>query len=115
MDIMATLQHVLGTLGFHQSVSDWIVLFGLIFARIVGAVSLTPFLGGRLVVSNVKVGLSVLIALLLFPSVVAQQVAPANPLVMIALVIKEVMIGMALGFITQIVLYAVQMAGALID
>lgn len=47
--MLAALQHILTTLGFHEDVSVFIVLFGLIFARLVSAITLTPFLGkGRL-------------------------------------------------------------------
>lgn len=114
MDLLAALQHVLGTLGFHRNISDFLVVFGLAFTRIITAISLTPFLGGQSVVSNIKIGLAVVITVIIFPALDVGP-APGNVALLIGLLLKEAIIGTIAGFLTQLFLYAVQMAGVLID
>ncbi len=115
MGLLAALQHVLGTLGFHRNFSDFLVVFGLAFTRIVTAISLTPFLGGQAVISNIKVGLAVVITAIIFPGINVQQPPSTNVMLLVALLIKEAMIGTIAGFLTQLFLYTVQMSGAMID
>jgi flagellar biosynthesis protein FliR len=115
MQLLAALQHVLGTLGFHRNVPDFLVVFGLAFTRIVAAISLTPFLGGQTVASNIKVGLAVVITAIIFPGLAVQDPPPANVILIVALLLKEAIIGTITGFLTQLFLYSVQIAGTLID
>jgi flagellar biosynthesis protein FliR len=115
MGLLDALQHVLSTLGVHRNVPDFLVVFGLAFTRIVTAISLTPFLGGQVVVSNIKVGLAVLMTVLILPGINAAEPPSTNVLMLVALLIKEAMIGTIAGFLTQLFLYTVQMAGAMID
>ena len=97
------------------NVSDFLVVFGLALGRVGSAVSLAPFLGGQAVSRNIKIGLSVVITALLMPALARGQTTPAGPLLVVALLVKEVMIGVTIGFVAQLMLYAVQTAGALID
>jgi flagellar biosynthesis protein FliR len=115
MDLLDALQRIVQNLGYRGNVSDFLVVFGLALARVVSAISLTPFLGGQAVASNIKVGLSVMITALLMPTLARGQTPPGDPLLVVALLVKEVMLGVTIGFIAQLMLYAVQTAGALID
>jgi flagellar biosynthetic protein FliR len=115
MGLLDALQHVLGTLGFHRNVPDVLVVFGLAFTRIVTAISLTPFLGGQVVVSNIKVGLAVFMTVLILPGINAPEPPSTNIMMLVALLVKEAMIGTIAGFLTQLFLYTVQMAGAMVD
>jgi flagellar biosynthetic protein FliR len=115
MDLLAELQHLLGTLGFHVSIQAFLVLFGLALTRIATAVTLTPFLGGQAVGPNIKVGLSVAMTVVLLPGLSVQQQPEISVPAFVALMIKEAMIGVTIGFLTQLILYAVQVSGALID
>ena len=45
--MLAALQHILASIGFHDDVGTFIVLFGLIVTRLVTAITLTPFMGER--------------------------------------------------------------------
>jgi flagellar biosynthesis protein FliR len=67
MDMLRALQDILTGLGVHTNVQNFLMLFFLIFTRLASALNLTPFLGGKALPSQVKVGLSVMIAVLLFP------------------------------------------------
>jgi type III secretory pathway component EscT len=118
MGIFQALQRILNSLGFHTDLAAFLVVFGLALARIVTAISLTPFLGGKPVNTNIKVGLSVVFAAVLLPGFRAQADAVAggtSPITFVALLIKEGMIGMTVGFLVQLVFYAMQTAGALVD
>jgi flagellar biosynthesis protein FliR len=115
MEFMDALQRVLQNLGYRENVSDFLAVFGLALGRVVTAVTLAPFLGGQAVAPNIKIGISILLTVLLLPGLAPGQPAPDNALVFVALLAKEVMIGVTIGFIAQLLLYGVQAAGALID
>ena len=115
MDLIGTLQRIVQNLGYRGNVADFMVIFGLALARVVSAISLAPFLGGQAVAANIRIGLSVMVTALLMPTLVRGQTAPGDPVLVMALIIKEAMIGVTIGFIAQLTLYAVQTAGALID
>jgi len=114
--MLAALQHILANLGVHADVATSLVLFGLVLTRLITAISLTPFLGGRSVGGRIKVGLAVVISVLLFPSVAPpDNLGEMNTLLVMCLLVKEAIIGATLGFLSQIIFFSVQMAGAMID
>jgi len=114
--VLATLQQVLVGLGFRGDIGSFLVLFGLVLARMSGAIVLAPFLGGRSVPSTVKFGVAIVISMLLFPSVAPQtSLGEMNTLLVMCLLIKEAVIGATIGFLSQLVFQSVQMAGAMID
>ncbi len=114
--MMEALQHLLATLGIHTELSTFLVLFGLVFARLAGAITLAPFLGGRTVAGRIKVGLAVMISALLYHSVAPDgNPGDLNVLRVMGLLVKEVTIGATLGFLAQIMFQSIQMAGAMID
>src|SRR5580765_6725344 len=110
--MLDTLQRILANLGIHTDVSTFLVLFGLIFARLATAISLSPFLGGHSVTGRIKVGLAMMTSMLLFTSVAPASVGDMNTVRVISLLVKEAVIGATLGFLSQIVFNSVQMAGA---
>ena len=67
MEILLALQSILASLGVHTDIQSFLMLFFLIFTRIAAALNLTPFLGGQALPGQIKVGLAVMIAALLFP------------------------------------------------
>jgi flagellar biosynthesis protein FliR len=116
MGILDVLTRLVHDLGYQGDVPGFVLLFGLALARIVTALSMSPFLGGRSTPSTVKVGLGVVIVALLYPGIAAPAAAtPINPMLGVALLVKEVLIGATIGLLSQLVFYAVQMAGVLID
>jgi flagellar biosynthetic protein FliR len=115
MNFLDALQRIVQELGYKGNITDFLVVFGLALGRVGSAVSLAPFLGGQAVSRNVKIGLSVVITALLMPALARGQATPAGPLLVVALLVKEVMIGVTIGFVAQLMLYSVQAAGALID
>jgi flagellar biosynthesis protein FliR len=116
MEALPTLQGLLASAGIHIDVQSFLLLFFLIFTRIISALSLAPFMGGQALPTQVKVGLAAVIALLLYPGLA--KVAgplPGSPLVYFALLGKEFVVGMMIGFISQMIFFGVQIAGIIID
>lgn len=113
--MLAALQRILSDIGIHTDIATSLVLFGLVLARLVLAISLTPFLGGRSVAGKIKIGLAVMVSLLLFPSVVPERTGDMNTLLVMCLLVKETIIGATLGFLSQLTFMGIQMAGAMVD
>jgi flagellar biosynthesis protein FliR len=113
--MLSALQHILANLGLHGEASQFVVLFGLIFARISIAVGLSPFLGGKTVSGKLKVGLAVGISAVLFENVAPNYPPSLSTVTFIWLLLKEVVIGATFGIFAQLIFHSVQMAGALVD
>jgi type III secretory pathway component EscT len=114
--MLPALQSILTGLGVHTNIQDFLMLFFLIFTRIAAALNLTPFLGGKVLPGQIKVGLAVMIAALLFPGLnKTAGPMPDNFLFYCALLGKEFIVGMMIGFISQMVFFGVQIAGTIID
>jgi flagellar biosynthetic protein FliR len=116
MPSLSALQSILNSVGFHHDVNTWLTLFTLVFARVAAAVVLAPFLGGASVPGQIKTGIALLLTLTMMPALVSNGTAlPPSGMVYLALLAKEVVVGSMIGFLSQLVFYAVQMAGTLID
>jgi len=90
--------------------------FLLIFARISGIFSTLPFLGSRNIPVLVKAGLSILFSFLLLPLVYSTNtVIPEKLLPYVLLVIQEFLVGLIFGYVSSFFMYAVQMAGHIMD
>ena len=114
--MLEALQRILTNLGFHLEINTFLVLFGLILARMATAITLAPFLGGKTVSGRIKMGLAILVSMILFPNVAPQtNLGDLNVIRVMALMVKEGLIGATLGFLTQLVFQSIQMAGASID
>lgn len=115
MDLLATAEHMLAAAGLHTNLPGFLALFGLALARILMAVTLAPFFGGQSVPGRIRVGLGVILTAVLLPGLQTTQSFNLSPLVFVALLAKEVLIGAVLGIVCQFVFYGIQMAGVLID
>jgi flagellar biosynthetic protein FliR len=98
---------------------DTIEVFFLVFVRVSTIIALLPVFGSTSVPPQVKVGLSLILSIILMSSM---PVAPAAALphgtpiaFLFLLVIKEVAVGLAIGFTTSFLFSAVQFAARLID
>jgi flagellar biosynthetic protein FliR len=103
-------------LGLAEFLQWNISLFLLIFSRWAGMVMIAPVFGARGVPAMVKLGLAVSLSFLLYPLLLDK--APSIPTEMIPLVgviIKEVLIGLTLGFIINLIMAIMQGAGQIID
>lgn len=110
------LQGLLYSAGLHVDMQSFLLLFFLIFARLVSALSLAPFMGGQALPSQAKVGISVITSVLLYPSLARiSGPLPDSAIFYFALLGKELVVGMMIGFISQMIFFGVQIAGIVID
>src|ERR1044072_9407820 len=114
--MLPSLQTLVTHLGFHTDVYSLLIIFSLTFARVAGAITQLPFLGAPSVPGQAKAGLSVLIASILLPALVGNGThTDITSGMFMALLVKELMIGLTLGIVAQLVFYAIQMSGVIID
>jgi flagellar biosynthesis protein FliR len=111
--MLLQLRHELGIqVGFSQV----LLAFALLLARILPSIILTPFLGGETVPPEVKLGLGLLLGLVLFPAITEQvRAVPVSGVLFLALMLKELFVGLTLSFVLGMVFDAAQMAGNLVD
>lgn len=114
-ELIQTFEQLWRSVGLGGDPMNHIAVFGLAMTRLVTALSLTPFLGGKIVPNQVKIGLSGAIVILLYPlfAPVTTQAIPA--VLFVALLAKEALLGALLGLLAQFVFFGIQMAGAIID
>ncbi len=113
MELMGGVERVLAALGWRGPLEATMLLHALILARVVTAISMSPFLGGQSVPGRARIGLAMVIAILLSPTLALP--GSISIVIFVALLAKEIVIGAIMGFFSQVVFYAVEMAGALID
>jgi len=97
---------------------DQIQYFLLIFVRISTVIALIPIFGSYQVPAQIKVAISIALAIIMFPVIMASK--PEIPgtfsvALFAMLVAKEAMVGLAIGFVTQFIFTAIQLAGQLVD
>ena len=92
-----------------------LVALGAVMARVGAAVWIAPFLGGKLVPTMVKAGLTLLFALMLHGQVAATLPSEIGTPLALAILAKEVFVGVALGFVGALVFWAAEAAGRLAD
>ncbi|MFP4416475.1 MAG: flagellar biosynthetic protein FliR [Chitinispirillaceae bacterium] len=97
--------------------SEQIQVFLLIFARITAMIALLPILGAASVPTQLKAGMSFLLAIMIFPLVEIdpQSTSQATLSLFFIHMIKEVMVGIIIGFAAGFLFTAVEFAGHLID
>ena len=90
----------------------------LIFARINGIFVTAPFFGSRNISAKLRIGLSLLLTILILPSVLKLNIASnyqeAN-LLYFSLVVGEFLVGLIIGFVANIFFSLAQMAGQVLD
>src|ERR1700704_481631 len=104
MDLLHTAERILATAGVKVNLQMFLALFGLAMARVVTAISLAPFFGGQSVPGRLRVGLAFVLTAVLMPGLSRTSVgAELSPLLMIALLSKEVLAGALMGIVCQFV------------
>lgn len=93
-----------------------VLLFFLILARWGGMVMLAPVFGARGVPLTVKLGLAAGLSIVLYPLLSASvRDLPTGLLPIIALILKETIVGLVMGYIISLITAIMQGAGELID
>ncbi|MCP3141415.1 flagellar biosynthetic protein FliR [Pyxidicoccus xibeiensis] len=103
-------------LGTRANVSGVIFTVALLMCRVMPVLIFSPFLGGEVVPTEVKMGVGLTLSIVLFP-VISNSVTriPTSALPYIALMAKEVFIGFTMAFIVSSVFEAARVAGTLAD
>jgi flagellar biosynthetic protein FliR len=88
--------------------------FILVFFRVLAILLISPIFGSKSVPRSIKVGLSGLLALILFPVVPHPANLPLDALPLAVWIIREVLLGVLVGFATTVFFMGLQMGGSVI-
>ncbi len=99
--------------GLGPGLESLILAVGLVVARVTPIVYMVPVFGGHSAPPIMRIGLAILIGVLLAPSLT--PVLPPNILLYAGLVLKEALVGAAIGYLTLLTFFALEMAGRLVD
>jgi len=103
-------------LGLSQLLQWNLSLFLLILFRWAGMIMLAPVFGARGVPALVKLGFAASLTVIVYPLIHATNPSiPSELLLLIAVVIKEVLVGVVIGFVIYTFTAVLQGAGQLID
>ena len=87
--------------------------FFFVFVRVLSILSAIPFLGGRSVPMPLKVGLTIMLAILIVPTITTPVPVPATLPGIVFSVFREVLIGITLGLAARMVIAGFELAGQL--
>ncbi len=104
-------------IGLRGPLSDTLLMGVLVLMRIVPIIFQTPFLGGKLVPPETRIGLSVGLAVLVFPFAKSGMDGPldVNWLAFLILLLKELFLGFVIGFVATELFLAMEIAGRGLD
>ncbi len=111
-----TLAEAMTKLTLESNLTLVIATGALLVSRILPALILSPFLGGDTVPAEVKIGIGLTLAVVLFPGVYPRMgKIPMAAIPYIGLLVKEIFIGLSLAFVLNAIFEAAVAAGTLID
>lgn len=91
----------------------WLTALILPLTRILAMIASSPILGNRQVPTRVKIGLSVLLAIIIAPAVGEMPLVSIGSPQGLLVMVQQVIIGVAMGFTMRLIFIAVEMAGEL--
>ena len=92
-----------------------VIIFALVLSRVAGIFSAIPVFGGRTIPQRIKVVIVFMITLVCFPTLtLTLSSVPSDVFTLSLLVMREVMVGITLGFVTRIIFSAVEFSGQII-
>ena len=110
------VSEVIARLTEQANLSLVIFTMGLLLCRIMPVLVLSPFLGGEVVPTEIKMGIGVMLSAVMFPTVSPRLGAiPTSALPYIGLLLKEIFIGVALSTLVSMVFEAARVAGNITD
>jgi flagellar biosynthetic protein FliR len=92
-----------------------IEIFLLIFVRMSGLFVIAPIFSRTNIPRSLKIGFSFMLALILVNTISIQNIAISNIYEFAALVLREFIVGIALGYVSYTIFTAIYVAGELID
>lgn len=112
---MTEIQTFTNSLGFNIDVIRGILVFALIYSRMMPIIAMSPFLGGQFVSARIKIMISMLLTLVLIPYFYIHAGEIPHSYSIIFFLLKEVFIGFLIGFYVSLIYYAIQGAGFIMD
>lgn len=91
----------------------WLAALIFPLVRILAMISTSPVLGNQQVPKRVKIGLSVLLAIIIAPTIPAIPQIPVGSPQGLLIIIQQIIIGVAMGFTMRLIFTAIEMAGEL--
>ncbi|OGF99883.1 MAG: flagellar biosynthetic protein FliR [Candidatus Glassbacteria bacterium RIFCSPLOWO2_12_FULL_58_11] len=92
-----------------------IEIYSIIFLRVSGIIFTMPFFGSENVPRMVRIGLSLVLTMVIVPTLdVSGVVLPDNLPMYVVMLFKELLVGLILGFIAQLIFNGIQFAGDLV-
>jgi flagellar biosynthetic protein FliR len=93
--------------------TDTLLTFIMVFFRISGIIFSAPMFSSQLIPNNVKIAVSLVLAVVVAPTVQSIGLSNINPLLLILLIAKEILLGIATGMMAQLLFVGVQIGGEL--
>ncbi|MBI5507928.1 MAG: flagellar biosynthetic protein FliR [Deltaproteobacteria bacterium] len=111
------MQEFLRQAGIALDYQREMLIGALILIRTMPMIMLTPYLAGKLAPTEVKMGLGLMLTMLLWPlaRLTVGDDLPLTAIPFLMLMLKELFVGLAIGFVNAHVFWAVEMAGRMID
>lgn len=111
------MEAIMARLGININFAFVLVFATLIWTRLLAIVSVIPFLFGKPVPRSVRVGGALVLMAYAYPHLVPQATPEIteNYLVLFALYLKEVFVGLCIGFGASMLFYGFEAAGRMID
>ncbi|MBS1157398.1 MAG: flagellar biosynthetic protein FliR [Proteobacteria bacterium] len=94
-------------------INAWLALFWWPFLRIFGLFLTDPFFSSRVIPVRVRIGFSIMLALLIAPGLVDVPVVSVVSPEGLLIALKELLIGLSIGFVVRLVFTGMEMAGHL--
>ena len=92
----------------------WLATLIFPLVRILAMISTSPVLGNKQVPKRIKVGLSVMLAIIIAPTIGEMPPVSIGSPQGLLIILQQVIIGVAMGFTMRLIFTAVEMAGELI-
>lgn len=113
-----SISKALSILGVEVDWNFFLTFGALVMTRLAMATSLMPFLVGKPVPGQIRVGFSLVMAVFLYPMLAPKDptlLTAQGPLWIMLLFLKEAFYGVCLGFMSSVIFYAFEAAGSMVD
>ncbi len=94
-------------------IDAWLVALIFPLTRILAMIASSPILGNKQVPARIKIGLSVMLAIIIAPTIDAMPEVSLGSAQGLLIMIQQIIIGVAMGFSIRLIFSAVEMAGEL--
>jgi flagellar biosynthetic protein FliR len=91
----------------------WLALFWWPFLRIIGMMLADPFFSSRRISVRIRVGLAIMLTLVIVPALPPMPSVPVVSPDGMLIAIRELLLGISIGFVMRLVFTSVEMAGHL--